>query len=443
MGGGQTSGGTSDSENIQQIDSQRESEPLNNQVTSDSEETTSDQSTDTDVFETPTIDEVDDNSNTSNQTPNSQTGETAEQSTSSENQFEIVNQSNPTTATRSETLELTSSQQDLQRHEEFKQQDTYDAPTPKEFAEEHLSEGNEARHIAIGLDGRTATIGDFNSNSDAGVIGGWGAFGTESIGEETGLNIEKRKSDYMYKVQLNDDTIAADTAYMTDFNVPDAESGLLAPSKGEARSQMGVHAGLDAMGVRTPQQAFDTDTKKLYVEAVGETRNAVKLSNYSTVGQANPDTQPPMEHIDKINESQFKDVMAANLICGNADLGPDNLFVDEDGNVLSFDYDMIDTFDSPEEIKGSPWEEQIQYTLEAINRHRAEKLDTSVDDILDRAEDLATELNETGMVDRVTDAAKEYDDFFTAESNDEYHDSVPRSSTHLVIKRHVSSWSQD
>jgi hypothetical protein len=310
-----------------------------------------------------------------------------------------------------------------------------DAPTPKEFAEQTFSDGMQARRFEAGVHGHEARI------TDSGTVGGWKTFSSADITTRESLTgIEDvdggSTAGFMQRAQLREDSqTAATDAFITRYN--HNAGGARNPTIENAHSQMGVYAGLDAMGVETPRHAFDTEQKEVIVEGVS------RPGYDATTAESH---ELPQEHADKINPEQFTDVLAANMIMGNVDCNAENLMVGEDGTVVTFDYDFSETFGQLHGDAAERAESWIDNAVSEINSVRSDELDIDAHDIADRAEELATQLDESGMVDRVVAAVGEYDEFFAGESSDMYADSENPISGETDgmayrVHKHVTNWS--
>lgn len=310
------------------------------------------------------------------------------------------------------------------------------APSTKEFAEQTFAEGTQARRLTAGMTGREATIAETGRN-----IGGWKTFTQESIVNREGLSsvgdVEGGSTEgFMDRVQLSEggDT-AATEAYVTKYN--HNKLGNRNPSMENAHSQMAVYAGLDAMGVETPRHAFDAESKEVFVEGVS------RPGYEATTAEAH---NLPQDHADKIDPEQLKDVMAANMILGNVDVNAENLMVGEDGTVISFDYDYSETFGQLRGNAAERAESWVDDAVSQINAVRSDEINMDADDVADRAEELATQLDESGMVDQVIDAVGEYDEFFADESTDMYPDTdnpvdTGENGMAFRVHKHVTNWS--
>lgn len=306
-------------------------------------------------------------------------------------------------------------------------------PSPGEFARQAFADGVQARRIEAGFDGHAAA--PINSNTT--VIGGWNSFETRDITAREPLKDAVdagggRTADHMEEVALaSRSDRAANTAYATNY---DHESNFQhAPRRENAHSQMAVYASLDAMGVRAPRHAFDTETKTVYVESVQRPGYDTELAEPGELST---------EYANRIDPDQMKDVMAANLIVGNGDIKSDNLMVGEDGRVTPFDFDFTDTAGTLASVQVE-YDKWISDAIESVNAARDEPLGFDTSEVVDRVEELATQLDESGAVDRVVEAAAEYDDFFQNESKDDYGgwetNNLDRVSDR--VKKHVTNWS--
>lgn len=307
-----------------------------------------------------------------------------------------------------------------------------ETPTPTEFARQALSKGARARHVRAGVDGHQLT----NTGSGAEQVGTWVGFDSSYIESTTPLvdesDVAGRTATIMEVGTVTDDApIAADEVYVTDYS-EFAGKTMAPPGSQNALNQMASAAALDAMGVETPRHYFDAESTQVYVEGLGQQgREAYNLDSNDL----------PQEYVDRIDSDQMKDMMAANLVVGNADLTPDNLMVDEDGRVLTFDYDFVeDSATDPEMMRREKW---VREGINKVRVQRDDDFDLTIDDVHDRARELATQLRESGTGDRVIAAAKEFDDYFENLDKSDFavhSDVTPRSE---VIANNINAWGNE
>jgi hypothetical protein len=305
------------------------------------------------------------------------------------------------------------------------------APSPREFAQQAFTAGVQARRITEGFDGHAATIDDTNR-----VVGGWNSFTVDDVQNRVQLNdAESSDSSSSFTMTVAELTStpgrATDTAYVTEYT--SEENGV---DIEHAHSQMATYASLDAMGVRTPRHALDTESKHVFVENV--TRDGYD-------GEvANPEVLPS-EYADRVDPDQFKDVIASNLIVGNYDLKGENIIVGEDGNVTTFDYDQVLKADDLEQFVDRLAAGGITDAVESINTARSDDVDPiemSTEDVVERTRELATQLRDSGMGDRVASVAGDYDEFFENEDSDAYGSADYIRSAEQRIQMHVNEWSK-
>jgi len=313
-----------------------------------------------------------------------------------------------------------------------------DVPTAKEFSRQVFANGVQARHIEMGYDGFTA----HSLDPDAKTIGGWKTFDVSNIKTRESIKdaVETtgRTDDFMEEVTLKPDlSTAASKAYSTDYG--HGSSARNTPNRDNAHSQMAVSAALDSMGVDVPNHAFDTESKTVYVESVART-------NYETqvLGEGNGDGTPSISSdlADKIDADQMRDMMAANIIAGNVDLKSDNLMIGEDGRVLTFDFDFTDTYGTlaSAESRSQGW---VNDSLQAVDKAKTDGFELTSEEVFDRVEEIATQLDSSGRVDKVIETTEKYDEFFQQENREEY-GGVSDTYVDPVserINKHVTNWS--
>lgn len=312
-------------------------------------------------------------------------------------------------------------------------EDPSDGPSPAEFAKQTFADGVQARRIEAGYDGHQSRIDDM----DATEVGTWNSFDSDDIVEREDLHdavdISGRTSSFMEEVTLSpSDGRAATEAYVTKYDHNQMDS--MTPSKENAQSQMAVSAALDAMGVQAPRHHFDSETKEVFVESVSrpgyDTEIAEDLSQ---------------EYADRVDPEQMKDMMAANIVVGNTDVKPDNLMVGEDGKIATFDYDYTGQYASLKSAKQTGGR-CVDASLKKINRARSEPLGITTDEVFERSEEIATQLRESGAVERVAEAAQQYDDYFNAQDDADFGGSTRRGNATGIgnrIRVHAHSWGND
>jgi len=304
-------------------------------------------------------------------------------------------------------------------------------PSPAEFAEQTFADGVQARHVEAGFDGHQGNIDDMNAET----VGTWNSFDRGDIVDREPLkdavDVEGRTADQMEEVTLADsDGRAANKAYVTNYDHNSGHPN--APSKQNAHSQMAVSSALDAMGVEAPRHHYDSETNQVFVESVSR-------PGYDTEIAEDVST----EYADRVDPDQMKDMMAANIVTGNVDVKADNLMVGEDGNVVAFDFDFTDKNRSivNAAAMGGKW---MNDAIEKVNSSRSEPLGFTSDDVLDRSEEIATQLQESGAVDRVAEAAEQYDEYFTTESDSDFggFERTSRDDVGQRIRIHAHNWSE-
>jgi hypothetical protein len=297
------------------------------------------------------------------------------------------------------------------------------APTPAEFATRVFTEQARARHIRAGEDGHQALPVD----ADADRVGGWQAFDRDDVVDEEPLGSGGRTVDFMQTFTMADDApVATKTAYVTqygndpaDYSAPDETI----PTRENAHSQMSIFAAMDAMGVAAPRHTYDADAKQVIVEGVA--REGVDAERADRLSQ---------DAANRVEPEQFKDMMAANVMLGNLDLKAENVMVAENGEIVPFDYDFSYTVHNPAHAHAGGFA-QIQDTIAEITDARDAPLSVDADDVYDRVGELARELRDTGTVDRVAKAAREYDEFFDAEQHPDLQPIEERVRQHTDIFR--------
>lgn len=319
---------------------------------------------------------------------------------------------------------------ELEEHESVRKAESYssdgDTPSPSEFAKQTFHEGAQSRATRAGFDGRESKL----ENADGRMIGGWKSVDRSDIAEKQSLGrTGGSTAGRMYRYDLTDSqTRQTNEAFVTNYS-SDAVStsgGVRTPSIENAQSQMASYAALDAMGARVPRHTFDTETKEVMVESLNRPgNNAQMLEDGISTNRAN-----------NVEKEQVKDTFAAHILVGNGDLTDDNLAVTEDGDVVAFDLDFTENWSSGDQFEHR-WGSHIEKAIGKINQKRDNPLDLDTQEIIDRTEELATQLHESGMMDHVTDAASEYDDFFQDEDVSEYNGHNDPISHENRIKRHI------
>lgn len=281
-----------------------------------------------------------------------------------------------------------------------------EAPTPAQISRQLFADGVQSRTVRAGLDGHRAQ----SPSDDSRTFGTWQTYDpgdvsqTGALGEHT--ETTGRTESHMTVSRLDaSDSRAATTAFVTDYGYEVAKEPY-PPEPRHAQSQMAVSAGLDAMGVRSPSHAFDTQTETVAVESVSR-------PNYDAVGLESGDDRLET-YGSRIDADQARDTLAANVLMGNGDLSPDNLQIGEDGSVITFDYDYTSDFDSTADAEAS-YRGMIDSGLEELREYAGDDFDVTTSEVLDRATEIANEMEGTGAVDRVKNAIEPIDDYFNEE----------------------------
>lgn len=312
--------------------------------------------------------------------------------------------SNNTTITSGDHAELVNYRNEY--NQSLRGVDTQAGVSPGEFARENLADGAEARRVQQGIDGHAAVIDDPESE----VVGTWNSFIQKDVVGQERINSDVveseeigRRSGMMRVAELRSSEYrAANKAFVSDYSKIRRNSDVTVQN---LHNQMSGSALVNAMGVRAPRHAYNQETKEVFSE------NMLRGDVSGTTLE--PDNLDA-ETANKINEEQLKDVFAANMIAGNFDLKGENVIVTENGNVTAIDYDYLST-QSVDELTNSPNKGEmtwIEDSLDSIKSNRTEEFTVTVNDVVDRATELATELQETGMDEQLIAIAEQYDAFF-------------------------------
>lgn len=306
-----------------------------------------------------------------------------------------------------------------------------DAPTPGEFARQAFTTGAQARRVNAGFDGHAATINESDE-----LVGGWNSFSMDDVDNRVELGdvpdaAEGANSDSISVVELEQSPDrATERAYVSEYT--EERTGY---DIEHAHAEMSTYAALDSMGVRVPRHTLDTDSKHVFTEDISRDGYDGAIADAETL---------PSEYADRVDPEQFEDMMAANMIVGNYDLKAENVFVGEDGNVTTFDFDQVFGAEDLEQFHDRLAKNGIQTTIDNINAARSDaagELDTSTEAVADRARELATQLDESGVGERVMAVASEYDEFFESEDASEYGVSENIRSAEERVRKHIEGWS--
>ena len=269
--------------------------------------------------------------------------------------------------------------------------------SPLKFANKHLCSKVRSRRIKFGLKGYAALIA--NSKSDT-LVGGWPGFNSDNITEESTFNDGNKPNDQIMMQQgmVTDDTLSANVVYSVDYtnSLADVERG---PSIIEAKNRLSTHAFIDAVGVHTPYHVLNTDENKIYIESTSRT-------NYGCTNLGNLSEDANIE----FDYEQCLDMLAVNILLGNMDLTMSNIMVGEDSSLITFDYNNIDRRNDIDKVR-SELTKTLPPTLHTVNQLLPQS-EISIEDILNRAAELASAIISDRVLDALIHIAKGYDNFF-------------------------------
>lgn len=293
--------------------------------------------------------------------------------------------------------------------------DQYDVDVPDEvvdangagdFATTMFSSGAVAdRHLKDQADGEVRAT-DPEDDAD-GRLGGWSEFDEDNVtrwlslkaaGGEAGVT-----KDYMEVAELRGEDADSYRAYLTNYDHGDKHSR--APEMWQAHSQMAAYAFTDSLGVRVPDHTYDQEEGYVAVAGVETPSRA----------STEPAKRVPREAAEQVDSQEFVDIMATQVLAGNADLHGENVRIGEDGQVHCIDYDRAKReYGSLKDLERNC--RKASRTAETIDRRRDSYFDVSNEDVVRRAQEIAVGLEESGETERVVESVAQYDQVFSDET---------------------------
>lgn len=297
-----------------------------------------------------------------------------------------------------------------------------------QFARTMFAEGAIAyRHLDPDEEG---VVRAKNPDEDApGRFGGWPEFDEENIEFRTGLTeadtAEGVTARWMELASLTGDSADSYRAFITKYDHnPDRVRDEMAargyerdrvypPEMWQAHSQMAMYAFTDALGVRVPDHTWDAEQEYVAVAGVEQPGRA----------STEPVTELSEEAAARVDEDEFCDIMAVQILAGNYDLHSENVRVGEDGQVHCIDYDR----------GGSSWSNMAMMeskcrkaasTADRIDRRRGDDFQVSQTDIADRAQEIAVGLEVADETERVVRTVEQYDQVFQSETDRSFADTI-------------------
>lgn len=277
------------------------------------------------------------------------------------------------------------------------------AETPEEFAEAVFADRAIAPELRDGGDGMDDVFPP-EEPSWQGRIGGWNDFdirdgeGMIVVREADVISISGASSKAIFDLPQSYD---ADRVFVQYYEDPPGDD-MHDAGWWKAHSQMGVYSFLSASGLRTPRFTADFVKGWVAVEEVG-TKTGVQTFELRNIAESNVDVA------DRVDADEFRDQMAVNLLAQNWDIPPRNVRIGEDGSVHTFDFDYANrayTDFASMEADATHADESV----EILNRLRSEELEVDSSGIVDRAEEIAVAMRESGHEQRILESVRSYDE---------------------------------
>jgi len=140
-----------------------------------------------------------------------------------------------------------------------------------------------------------------------------------------------RRSSAMYRETLEDENGEQVTAYTTDYEeLQDVEGWDEHTANAVAHNQIAGHIVQDKMGGDAPPIHYDAESKTVRQMDVGADKDVWRLDQLDDA----PDTV-----VNNISKQDFYDTMSGAVVGGNVDTSPENVYVDEEGDLGVMDYD--------------------------------------------------------------------------------------------------------
>ncbi|ERJ07467.1 hypothetical protein HLRTI_000510 [Halorhabdus tiamatea SARL4B] len=196
-------------------------------------------------------------------------------------------------------------------------------------------------------------------------------------------------------------------------------------------NQMATYTFAESVGVETPRFTYDTDRDEVISEGVGD-GNPTSIKDLTHDRDSLSDTDKARANA--VDRQEFIDKTAVQSLAGNWDQTSDNLMIDDDGTVLTFDYDRSNRefgdFTSLTHVS-----QRAATTAQKLDsvRDDSNQLNITKEEIGERAAEIAYELEESGQDDVVVDAVESQMEAMTSQSQT----SPDAATNHDFIQRNI------
>jgi hypothetical protein len=183
----------------------------------------------------------------------------------------------------------------------------------------------------------------------------------------------------------------------------------------------------EEMGQEPPETAFNEDTNEIIQQEAGSTEKETWAVD-----------EAPDEALEKVDREEYEETMAVQMLGGNIDVGEDNVHVDEEGGLHVIDFDrsgaQMGKFDDAREMEISAGAAgRVGEEIGKVNEDFHEDSRKYEGQVTNKANEIATELEESGQTDEVLSPVEEID-----EDHSEHSDPVAP-----VIRHNIESLSDD
>lgn len=329
-------------------------------------------------------------------------------------------------------------------------------PSTAEFARTVLTHDAVKRKHLEG-DGEV-NVTDPNEPDHEKRIGGFNSFSRNNIGEWESIkgkeDEERGFTDHAIDVAKRQEGAEGDfdRVYRTKYGKGDdrvSDSDLSSTTADDLKTnQIATSTFTAILGAETPRMTYDPERNEVVAEGVGEGSSKTVKEMYQ-VQRRRKDTQdlagvgPDEDTIEdmerranNVDRQEFIDKAAIQGLAGNWDQSSDNIMIDDDGSVLTYDYDRsFREFGDYKTLEQTV--DRASTTAEKIDDIRADdnQLNISSEEIADRAAEIAYELERSGLDDVAVDAVR---DHMNAMENDGVTDPV-ECDKHILLRRQIET----
>lgn len=217
----------------------------------------------------------------------------------------------------------------------------------------------------------------------------WNQLGMGAMG---GSGTGGFRGDDMYVADISSQSTDADSVFRAEYQqIP----------TGLKRNELAAYGFFSALGVAGPRMRYDETRDVSYMEGADRGRDGVDTDELAPAHS---------DWANKVDREEALDMAATHLIAGNWDLKADNVRVLEDGSVRMFDYDRTTEREwvDKDSMRKTARMKLVLGSFGNIDSVRSGDLQIDEEDIVNRAIEIASEIDLNGQTDRLVRATDRY-----------------------------------